>query len=98
MRPIAWCSLLEGKIEQAIKYYTKLLEKEATKYDYMNLGHSYFCKGEKENALKYYNRSSEKFNDKDTFTKEFEDDQQHIQKNGINKFDIKLMLDLILTI
>jgi len=98
MRPIAWCSLLEGKIEQAIKYYTKLLEKEATKYDYMNLGHSYFCKGEKENALKYYTKSLEKFKDKSIFIKEFEEDQHHIQKQGIRKFDIILMLDLILTI
>jgi len=97
MRPIAWCSLLEGKIEQAIKYYNKLLEKEATKYDYMNLGHSYFCKGMKEEAIKYYKKSLGKFEDLTKFIKEFEEDKHHIQKQGINEFDIKLMLDLILT-
>ncbi len=98
MRPIAWCSLIEGKIEQAIKYYTKLLEKEATKYDYMNLGHSYFCKNDKLNAIKYYRKSLEIFKNNSKFVTEFEEDQHYIQKHGIIEFDIKLMLDLILTI
>ncbi len=96
MRPIAWCSLVIGKFDQAIKYYSKLLEKEGTKYDYMNLGHSYFCKKDKIKAVKYYKKSLEKFKTIEKFVHEFMEDSNYLEKHGFSEFEIKLILDLVL--
>lgn len=94
MRPIAWCSLIVGKLEQSISYYKKLLEKEPSKYDFINLGHAYLCINNKKKAIKFYKKGFKKFKDIKKFSKEIKEDFKHLQKNGVSEFDIKLMLDL----
>ena len=95
MRPIAWCSFIVGKFKQSIKYYKKLFEKEASKYDFMNIGHVYWCENNKEMAIKYYEKSIIKFKEFKNFRKDFYEDAQYLYKQNISKFDIKLLLDYL---
>ena len=50
-RPISWCSFMLGKFDNAAKYLEKSLSHGAGKNDYMNLGHIYWCRGEKQKAI-----------------------------------------------
>lgn len=59
-RPIAWCSFLTGKKEQAGKYLLKLIEDEPNKHDYINMGHVEWSLGNRKSALDYYRRSIRK--------------------------------------
>ena len=95
LRPIAWCSFMENKLDQSIKYYNKLFEKEASKYDYMNLGHVYWCKNEKTQAIKYYKKSSKEFKEYKDFISDFKEDKSTLNNYKITDFDIKLMLDFL---
>ena len=95
MRPIAWCSFIVGKFKQSIKYYKKLFEKESSKYDFMNIGHVFWCEENKEEAIKYYKKSIKKFKNFNEFRKDFYEDAKYLHKQNISKFDIKLMLDYL---
>jgi tetratricopeptide (TPR) repeat protein len=95
LRPIAWCSFVNGKFDSAIKYYNKLIEKESTKYDFLNLAHSYWCSGDKPNAIKNYKIALEKNDDKDEFFKDFFEDYKYLLNNNIDAFEIKLLSEYL---
>ena len=38
-RAIGWCSFVNGKYEQAMKYYEKILASKPLAADYLNAGH-----------------------------------------------------------
>ncbi len=65
-RPIAWCSFLTGKLEQAEKYLMKLLEDEPGKHDLVNMGHVQWSLGNRKSALDYYRKSIKKQTEKNT--------------------------------
>ena len=58
-QPIAWCSFLVGKKEQARRYYAKILAGKPTALDYLNAGHVEFSLGHIRQAIDYYRRSIE---------------------------------------
>ncbi len=93
-RPIGWCSFLVGKIEQAEKYYERLITDGPNKYDLLNMGHVQWCLGNRKAALAYYKKS---INDPDSSEKDFMDafdeDLQHLIKQGVNPEDVPIMLD-----
>jgi len=95
LRPIAWCSFILNKLDAAKRNYEKLIAKEATNYDYMNLGHIFWCEGDKLTAIKYYKKSIEKSEKIDEFVKDFSDDTKHLLAKGVDEFDIKLMIDYL---
>ena len=93
-RPIGWCSFLVGKVEQAEIYYERLIADAPNKYDLLNMGHVQWCLGNRKTALDYYKRS---INDPDSsekdFMEAFDEDLQHLIKQGVNPDDVPIMLD-----
>jgi len=96
LRPIAWCSFALGKLDTAKKYFLKLIESEANKYDFMNLGHVEWCLGNRQAALKNYKLSiNSNDNNLKLFMAGFKDDQELIIINGVDSDEIPLMLDYL---
>jgi len=93
-RPIGWCSFLVGKIDQAEKYYERLISDNPNKYDLLNMGHVQWCLGNRKAALDYYKKS---INDPDSsekdFMEAFDEDLQHLIRQGVDPDDVPIMLD-----
>jgi len=95
-RPISWCSFMLGKFDNAAKYLEKSLSHGAGKNDYMNLGHVFWCRGEKQKAIENYRVSLKTSNmDVDWFSKVLYDDSKYLGLHGIQAIDIPLMIDYI---
>jgi tetratricopeptide (TPR) repeat protein len=95
-RPISWCSFMLGKFDNAAKYLEKSLLHDAGKNDYMNLGHIYWCRGEKQKAIENYRLSLKISNmDVDWFSRLLHDDSKYLELHGIHAIDILLMIDYI---
>jgi tetratricopeptide (TPR) repeat protein len=93
-RPISWCSFMLGKLENAQKYLEKTLESGHNKNDFLNLGHIYWCMGNKQLAIENYRKSLRSSNlDFDWFARTLNDDSRHLISHGITSFDIPLMID-----
>jgi tetratricopeptide (TPR) repeat protein len=95
-RPISWCSFMMGKLDIALKYLDKSILLDASKNDYMNLGHLYWCQGEKRKAIENY-RLSLKTSEMDVewFSKVIHDDSKYLSAYGIHPIDIPLMIDYV---
>ena len=95
-RPIAWCSFMLGKFDNADKYLRKVIEKEGNRNDYMNLGHVAWCTGDKRSAIDLYRKSlALADNDFEWFTEMVKADSRYLIKYGIREFDIPLMIDYL---
>jgi tetratricopeptide (TPR) repeat protein len=93
-RPIAWCSFLTGKKEQAEKYLLQLLEDEPGKHDLMNMGHVQWSMGKRKDALDFYRQSiSEGGFSENEFLEVFGEDLPHLLSQGIDSDDVPIMLD-----
>ena len=93
-RPLAWSSLLVGKLEQSENYYRKLIEGAPNKYDLMNMGHVQWCLGNRKAALEWYRKSiRNKENSEAEFMAAFEEDLEHLLRQGIDPEDVPIMLD-----
>ncbi len=93
-RPIAWCSFLTGKKEQAEKYLLMILEDEPNKHDFMNMGHVQWSLGNRQEALEYYQKSiSGKGFSEAEFLEVFEEDLPLLVKQDIDSDDVPFMLD-----
>jgi tetratricopeptide (TPR) repeat protein len=97
LRPIAWCSYVTGKFETALKYYKKLIDNgEASYFDYLNLGHTYWCSNQVENATEIYKKSLEMSkNQAKSIKKDFIEDKEYLLLHGIKEFEIELMIDYL---
>ncbi len=93
-RPIAWCSFLTGKKEQAEKYLLKIIANEPNKHDYMNIGHVQWSLGKRKEALEYYQKSISKegFTEPE-FLEVFEEDLPYLLRQDIDSEDVPIMLD-----
>ncbi|MBN2613857.1 MAG: tetratricopeptide repeat protein [Bacteroidales bacterium] len=95
-KPISWCYFVTGNLKNANKYLKKAISKDVNKNDYLNLGHIEWCLGNKKEAIANYRMAIKKSEfDYKWFTKIFQEDSKHLLKNGINVFDIPLMLDYL---
>lgn len=95
-RPIAWCSFLAGKFEQAELYYQKIAEQSPSSQDWMNIGHISWCMKLPEKALDCYLKSIslieggfEKFRDN------FAEDEEELLMAGLTHEELRMMLDQI---
>jgi tetratricopeptide (TPR) repeat protein len=96
LRPIAWCLFVLGNFEKSKAYYERLMENEANKYDFMNLGHVEWCLGNRKAALKNYKLSlSSDENNMKLFMAGFEEDKKYLMKSGIETREIDFMLDYL---
>ena len=79
-RPIAWCSFLTGKHEQAVNYYEKIINDDTpTSQDYLNYGHLLQSMGRIAEAIDKYRKSLElENNDEDTLLKLYMADAKYM--------------------
>lgn len=93
-RPIGWCSFVSGKKEQAVKYFQNSIDDEPNKHDLMNMGHVQWSLGNRKVALGFYKKSIAQTDFTETeFFEVFEEDLQHLIKQGVEKEDVPIMLD-----
>jgi tetratricopeptide (TPR) repeat protein len=94
LRPLAWCSFLSGKYDNARNCYRKILSHKPASHDYMNAGHTEWALQNLKGALKYYKKSIEAANNEyDKFHGEFSNDIPDLINAGIEKLEIPLVLD-----
>jgi len=93
-KPIAWCSFVAGKKEQAEKYFQQLIDEEPNKHDLMNMGHVQWSLGKRKKALEFYKQSITQTDFTETeFFEVFEEDLHHLIEQGVEKEDVPIMLD-----
>jgi len=99
LRPIAWCSFVLGKFENAQKYYGKLRdENKADKFDFLNMGHVEWCTNNTESAIKFYKKAySLGKNDNKSFKQDFSEDIPYLIGHGVPELEIGLMIDYLLS-
>jgi len=96
LRPIAWISLATGRLDDAENYYKKIPETEKSKYDLINLGHLYWCKGKKEVASDYYLKALfEKNAEVELVEKSILEDAELLFSLGADPSDLPLMIDYL---
>jgi len=95
-RPISWCSFMLGKYENAGKYLHKAITIDATKHDYMNMGHILWSGGNTKKAIENYIMSIKSSdNDLEWFSNTLNEDSKYLIDKGIHSFDIALMTDYL---
>ena len=101
-RAIAWCNFKMKRLEQADKYYKKILQQEKVTWeDYLNAGHTAWCSGHTEEAIRLYRKylltytSSQKDNTEHPLMP-FDEDREELLEQGIESMDISLMRDILL--
>ncbi|MFP4620861.1 MAG: tetratricopeptide repeat protein [Bacteroidales bacterium] len=95
-RPIAWCSFILGKYETAENYLHKLLEQESNYFDYISLGHVYWCMNEIGKAQESYkNAAVHEDSNFEKFTESFLDDRKYLEERGVEPLEVSLMLDKV---
>lgn len=96
-RPIAWCSLMLGKLEQAQTYYDKILSNKPKSNDYLNIGHMYLVKNNIKEAYKYYKKSIELNNmNISCFYKTFTEYYHTLIKLGVSENNALILRDIII--
>ncbi|MBR5118064.1 MAG: tetratricopeptide repeat protein [Muribaculaceae bacterium] len=95
-RPIAWCSLLTGKHEQAVNYYEKIINDDTpSSQDHLNYGHVLQVMGHIADAINQYRKSLQlEGNDAEAFSKLYLADAKYVvNKMNIPASDFALVLD-----
>lgn len=94
-RPLAWCSFVLGKLDQAEKYLRKLLDTKPSPHDKINLGHVLFCRNKKPEAVQYYLDAIHEIG-YDKVKSAILGDKKHLIENGISESEIYLLPDYLL--
>ena len=99
-RAIAWCSLQQGKTEQALRYYTKLIKSSAARWqDYLNAGHSAWLMGDTQQAVTLYKGYIQRYLTDDPRITDsltpFNNDNQLLLTLGKTQHEIDLMHDIL---
>lgn len=93
-RPIAWCSFLTGKYDQARNYYGKILDNQPNAQDFLNAGHTEWALQNIKGAVSYYKQAIIlESRDFKAFNELFCQDIQDLIIAGIEEAEIPLMLD-----
>lgn len=98
-RAISWCSFVSGNIKQAHYYSEKILEyAEPGAQDYLNAGHVAWCQRKISAAIEHYRMSlSLQLNNWDIFIETFNEDKPYLIANGVDKDEIPLLLDALMS-
>ena len=93
-RPIAWCSFMCRKYDQATKYYNKILDKQPTIEDFLNAGHVEWCKGSPMKAVEIYKHGIRTTHTiLPDFLELFHKDSPELIRHGIASNDISALRD-----
>lgn len=100
-RAIAWCCFKMGRLEQADKYYKKILKQDKVTWeDHLNAGHTAWCRGLISEAVIHYRNFIKLYGNKrkdntQPLLQPFDDDRDELLCHGIENLDISLMRDLL---
>lgn len=96
IRPVAWCMFATGNLQGALQRYEILVDADPNRFDYMNMGHVYWCLQRRKEAVECY-RKSIKISPKKQirFSVDFEEDKPLLIKHGIDPGEIGLIIDAI---
>lgn len=95
-RPIAWCSFLTGKYDQARNYYKKIIAHQPSEQDWLNAGHTEWALQNIKGALYCYEEAVRKANGGfQAFLELFNQDIPDLLIAGIDLSEVPLMLDLL---
>lgn len=93
-RPIAWCSFLTGKYDQARNYYKKILNNQPNAQDFLNAGHTEWALQNIKGALAHYQQAVQIENGNfSKFQEQFNQDIPDLLIAGIEEAEVALMLD-----
>ena len=97
-RPIALCSLMLGKIDDAILYFNKVISENPSFKDYINLGHCYLVTGNIKEAYANYKRGIE-LNRKNIeyFKSSFSTDGAFLIDLGVPENNISIIKDIVIS-
>ncbi len=94
LRPIAWCSFVEGDYERSEKYYAKILAGDPTPTDYLNVGHLYLVRRNFKEAAGYYSAYLQKVGgDSGKLYEAVSADKEYLAKAGVDPLLVSLVLD-----
>lgn len=99
-RAIAWCSLQQGKFEQALRYYKQLLDSTTARWqDYLNAGHATWLLGHTSEAVNLYREYIKRYLTDDPKITDsmtpFNADNQLLLSLGKQQHEIDLMHDIL---
>lgn len=94
-RPIAWTAFLAGKLDLSESYYEQLIAEHASLHDYLNLGHIRLRSGRLKEAVDNYLQSLRMAGSYDEFFKFFKEDEEILQKTGLDMSIVPRLLDQI---
>ena len=100
-RAIAWCNFKMGRLEQADKYYRKILQQDKVTWeDYLNAGHTAWCLKQTTEAIAYYRNYLQLYRSKRKDTTQpllspFDEDRKELLLHGLNDLEISLMRDIL---
>jgi tetratricopeptide (TPR) repeat protein len=94
-RGIGWCSFMTNKLEQAAKYYSKLLEADPEGMDNLNAGHVAWCMGDVKQAIVYYRKVASLLPNREKLTILFDKEKGYLTEHGIAPDEIALMIEII---
>lgn len=92
---LAWCELSLQHPENALKQYQKLLSQSKVPSDLMNAGHAAWLSGQVVMAMTYYKEFLQQSPNTTLSAELFHEDEQLLQKGGINKLEQMMMIDLL---
>lgn len=94
-RPIAWTTLLAGKLDLSESYYQQLIAGKPSLHDYLNLGHIYLRTNRLKLAVENYVQSLKLAGSYDSFVKHFREDEEILRKMGVDMEIVPRLLDQI---
>ncbi len=96
LRAIAWTSFLANKLSQANKYYQKIIALHPEWIDYLNLGHTELCQGERKRAVDFYIQAVlANNNDLNAIIKSLNDDKEYLLEKKIDNTILSLLSDYL---
>jgi len=99
-RAIAWCALQQGKTEQAMKYYQKVLDSTSARWqDYLNAGHAAWVMDDTVKAIELYRGYIQRYLTDDPKITDaltpFNEDNDLLLSLGKEQHEIDIMHDIL---
>lgn len=94
-RAIAWCALMMGDTERSIAYYDRIVNQDTPDAaDHLNRGHALLVAGRVKEAVDAYSLCCRATNGgPDEFRRLFEADRHHLERLGVDRTDVSLVID-----
>ncbi len=96
LRAIAWTSFLGDKLTQANKYYQRIIDIHPEWSDYLNLGHTALCEGDRKKAVDFYIQAVlANNNNVNAILKSLNDDKEYLLEKRIDNTTLSLLSDYL---